>query len=68
MCVQGFGRTASEQAGFQALGIISTIIFAVIGGVITGMILNLQAMRHLKRDEHYDDDIYWNVPDDFKHI
>ncbi|XP_055310101.1 ammonium transporter Rh type A isoform X2 [Sitodiplosis mosellana] len=66
--VGGFGRTVAEQAGYQALGIVSTIIVAVIGGLITGMILNLPMMRNLKKEEHHDDDIYYNVPEDFKHI
>lgn len=65
---KGFGRSATEQAGFQALGIVSTIVFALIGGFITGVILKLQGMRNLKKDEHHDDDIYWNVPDDYKNI
>lgn len=25
-------------------------------------------MRRLKKDEHHDDDVYFNVPEDFKHI
>lgn len=66
--MKGFGRTSAEQAGFQALGIISTIGIAVVAGLITGVILNLPMMRNLKKDEHHDDDVYWNVPDDFKHI
>lgn len=66
--MQGYGRTSTEQAGYQAMGIISTILIAIISGVITGLILNLPMMRNLKKDEHHDDDIYWNVPDDFKHV
>lgn len=70
MCffVQGFGRSSAEQAGYQMLAIVSTIIIAIIFGLITGMILNLGAVRNLKKDEHHDDDIFWNVPEDFKHI
>ncbi|XP_031637364.1 ammonium transporter Rh type A [Contarinia nasturtii] len=66
--VGGFGRTNMEQAGYQALGIISTILIALIFGALTGVVLNLPAMRNLKKDEHHDDDIFWNIPDDFKHI
>lgn len=57
-----------EQAGYQAIGIVSTILIAITSGIITGFILNLPAMRSLKKDEHHDDNIYWNVPDDFKHV
>lgn len=65
---QGFGRTAAEQAGYQALGIVSTIVVAVFFGLLTGILLNLPALRNLKKDEHHDDDVYWNVPEDFKHV
>lgn len=65
---QGFGRTANEQAGYQALAIVSTVVIAVISGLITGMILNIPAMRNLKKDEHHDDEVFWNVPDDFKNV
>lgn len=71
MCVcvfQGYGRTAAEQAGYQALAIISTIVIAAVAGLITGLLLNLPMLRSLKKDEHHDDDIYWNVPEDFKQI
>lgn len=66
--VKGFGRSALEQAGYQLAGIASTILIAAIAGLITGMLLNLPMMRKLKKDEHHDDDVYWNVPEDFKHI
>lgn len=65
---QGFGRSASEQAGFQLIGVTTTIAFAVIGGLLTGAILNMPVMRNLDKDEQHDDEIYWEVPDDFKTV
>lgn len=65
---QGFGRTSAEQAGYQALAIASTILIAVIAGLITGLLLNLPMLRNLKKDEHHNDEIYWNVPEDFKDV
>lgn len=56
------------QATYQLIGIVSTVGIALVGGALTGMILNMPAMRQLEKDEHHDDDIYWNVPEDFKHI
>lgn len=50
------------------MGIVSTLLIAAIAGLITGMLLNLPMLRSLKKDEQHDDDIYWNVPEDFKHI
>lgn len=66
--VQGFGRTPMEQAGYQGLGIASTIFVAIVAGAATGGILNLPAMRNLKKNEHHDDDVYWETPEDFKHV
>lgn len=66
--LQGLGRTSGMQATYQLIGIVSTVGIAIVGGTLTGIILNIQAMRQLKKDEHHDDDIYWNVPEDFKHI
>lgn len=57
-----------EQAGYQALAIVSTIIIAILSGAITGTILNLPALRNLKTNEHHDDDVFWETPDDFKNI
>lgn len=66
--LQGFGRSAAEQAGFQLLGIGSTIVFAVIAGCMTGAIMNMPLMRNLSKDEQHDDDVYWEVPDDYKTV
>lgn len=65
---QGLGRTSGMQATYQLIGIASTVGIAIVGGTLTGIILNTRAMRQLAKDEHHDDDIYWNVPEDFKHI
>lgn len=59
---KGFGRSALEQGGYQLLGITTTIIFAIIAGTFTGLFLNSSAMRNLKKDEHHDDEVFWEVP------
>lgn len=61
--VQGFGRTAAEQGGYQLLGIASTICFAVIAGIFTGLLLKMPAMRKLNNEELHNDEIYWEMPD-----
>lgn len=66
--MQGLGRTSRMQATYQLIGIVSTVAIAIVGGALTGIILNTRAMRQLEKDAHHDDDIYWNVPEDFKHI
>lgn len=42
---QGFGRTSAQQAGYQALGIVSTVFLAIVFGILTGLILELPSVR-----------------------
>lgn len=43
-------------------------MFAIIAGAVTGAIMNMPAMRNLDKDEQHDDEIYWEVPEDFKTV
>lgn len=58
---QGFGRTATEQGGYQLLGIATTVLFAILAGLLTGLCLKSPAMRNLNKDEHHDDEVYWEI-------
>lgn len=64
MILGGYGRTAMQQGGYQALGIVITLLFAIVGGLVTGLLLRAPNMRKLAKDEHHLDQIYWEVPDD----
>jgi len=50
------GYTASKQGGIQVASIINTVVFAIIGGVLTGMII-----RPLDESvpRYYDDSVNW---------
>lgn len=60
--LQGYGRTAEAQAGYQLLGIASTVAFAIVGGLITGLFLRSPSVRKLEQDKLHDDEDAWEVP------
>lgn len=59
----GFGRTALRQGGFQLLGILLTVMMAIVGGLVTGILMKAVSMKKLDKEEHHLDEVYWNVPD-----
>lgn len=59
---QGYGRTAESQAGYQLLGIASTVAFAIVGGLITGLFLRSPSVRRLEKEKLHDDEDAWEVP------
>jgi len=54
------GRSNSKQAGFQFAGVLVSFAIAVVGGLITGLVI-----RPLNRptEELYNDDPEWLVPE-----
>ncbi|KAL1505602.1 hypothetical protein ABEB36_005130 [Hypothenemus hampei] len=58
------GRSAGEQAGYQALIIIVTLATALTTGLISGFILNLNLWNDMVMESYYDDSIFWEVPND----
>ncbi|CAD5223687.1 unnamed protein product [Bursaphelenchus okinawaensis] len=59
------GRTPAEQALFQLAGLGITILFALVTGVITGVILRLKIWRQVREKENYSDTDFFDVPEDF---
>lgn len=59
----GYGRTALKQGGFQLLGILITVLFAIVGGIVTGAILKATSMKKLDKEQQHLDEVYWEVPD-----
>merc|ERR1711976_888557 len=37
----GMGRSATQQAGFQILALVITLVFAIVFGALTGFLLRL---------------------------
>ncbi|XP_059619508.1 ammonium transporter Rh type B [Phlebotomus argentipes] len=58
----GYGRSAVEQAGYQLLGILSTVAIAIVGGLLTGVFLRSPSVRIIPRDKQHDDEDSWEVP------
>ncbi|XP_061387766.1 ammonium transporter Rh type B-like [Musca vetustissima] len=58
----GYGRTASEQAGYQLFGIAMTVLVAIVGGILAGLALKYTGFRKLQKDEQHQDELYWEVP------
>lgn len=57
-------RTASVQGGYQAAGIFVAIAFGLVGGALVGGILKLPIWGDPTDSNCFDDDIYWEVPEE----
>ncbi|KAL1007311.1 hypothetical protein UPYG_G00084830 [Umbra pygmaea] len=57
-------RSTSAQGGYQAAGMCVAILFGVVGGAIVGAILRLPIWGDPADENCYDDEIYWEVPDE----
>ncbi|XP_039756979.1 ammonium transporter Rh type B isoform X2 [Pararge aegeria] len=55
-------RTATSQALYQLYATLATIVIATIGGAFTGLFAKLSFLSPLKDNEHYDDDVNWELP------
>ncbi|XP_058453449.1 ammonium transporter Rh type A isoform X1 [Malaya genurostris] len=60
--IGGFGRTAPKQGAYQLLGILLTLLIAIVGGLFTGLVLKSPTVRQLETEELHKDDIYWETP------
>lgn len=61
----GLGRTAQEQAIYQAAAVGLTIGVSAIGGILTGLIMKLPALAPPSDDCCFDDELYFDVPYDY---
>ncbi|KAL2088323.1 hypothetical protein ACEWY4_015222 [Coilia grayii] len=57
-------RTVLTQGGFQAAGTCVAIAFGIVGGAIVGVILRFPIWGDPADDNCYDDEVYWEVPED----
>lgn len=65
VCWDSTNRSYLGQAGYQALALGATIVIAVIGGIITGVILNLKIFSDEVPSSYHNDFQHWETPDDF---
>ena len=62
----GDGRTAGSQASYQIAALGVTLVFAIVGGAITGLLMKLCAGPQGQADyaQWYNDEIYWETPEE----
>ncbi|XP_034162772.2 solute carrier family 12 member 5b isoform X2 [Pangasianodon hypophthalmus] len=64
----GLGRTAQEQALYQVAALGSTIAIAIVGGVLTGLVLRLPYLASPTDVFCFDDEPFFNIPTDQAYI
>jgi ammonium transporter Rh len=64
-CWHGTNRSNLAQVGYQALALGATIVIAVTGGIITGLILRLPQLSDEVPSAYFNDQQHWETPDDF---
>lgn len=60
----GLGRSASTQAAYQLVALGVTMLVAIGGGLVTGLILRLPVFEPPSYDQLFDDTDYWEVPEE----
>lgn len=65
ICWHGTYRTHLGQVAYQAAALGTTIAIAVVGGIITGVILRLPLLNDERPSSYYNDHPHWETPDDF---
>jgi ammonium transporter Rh len=59
----GDGRSALLQAGFQLAGLALTLTLAIIGGLLTGLLIRLPIFEQINENElMFDDEPGWLLP------
>jgi ammonium transporter Rh len=64
-CWHGNDRSYLLQIGYQALTLGVTIVIAVAGGIITGVILRLPFFNDDVPSSYFNDQQHWETPHDF---
>uniref|UniRef100_A0A7N8Y5I5 Rh family, C glycoprotein a n=1 Tax=Mastacembelus armatus TaxID=205130 RepID=A0A7N8Y5I5_9TELE len=57
-------RSPGTQGGYQAAGTCVAIAFGLVGGAIVGFILKIPIWGDPADDNCFDDEVYWEVPED----
>lgn len=65
VCWHGEQRTYLAQIGYQAAALGATIGIAIVGGIVTGIILRLPILNDQRPSAYYNDRAHWDVTDDF---
>jgi|ERR1712227_745356 len=57
----GLGLTAGQQGGYQMAAQVVTLVFAVVGGIVTGFIMKIPIWDNPTDDQLYDDEDFWKL-------
>lgn len=57
-------RSAGVQAGYQAAALAVTLVMAIVGGCLTGLIMRLPIFDPPRAHQIYDDTDYWIMPEE----
>ncbi|XP_035897307.1 ammonium transporter Rh type A [Anopheles stephensi] len=60
--IGGYGRSGAKQGAFQLMAIGLTMAIAIVGGLLTGLILKSPSVRQLEEHELHKDDAFWETP------
>lgn len=60
----GSDRSAGVQAGMQLLALVISLVFALVGGATTGLIMNLKCWDQLQTKDLFSDTRYFVVHDE----
>nr|AEA41159.1 Rh-like protein [Metacarcinus magister] len=55
----GSGISGTSQALYQLLALLVTLVIAIAGGIVTGIVLRLKPLALLKTEELYEDEKWW---------
>lgn len=67
ICWHGNHRSYLYQVGYQTAALGVTIGIAVIGGILTGILLRLPVFNDERPSSYHNDHPHWETPDDFHH-
>ncbi|XP_054627495.1 ammonium transporter Rh type C [Dunckerocampus dactyliophorus] len=57
-------RSVGTQGGYQAAGTCVAIAFGLVGGALVGLILRIPIWGDPADDNCFDDEVYWEVPEE----
>ena len=59
------GRSASTQAYFQLAALGVTLGMAIVGGLLTGLIMRIPVFERIREESMFDDDLAFITPEDY---
>ena len=61
-------RTTAKQSVYQLIAVVVTLGISIVSGLITGFIVSLEIFDPPRPNQVYDDQTYWETPNDFEKL